>query len=243
MSDTNEDCYIEELISNQEKTIEMMKLKQFLTEDITIQRELLKHQLMEGKSFSTRSSYTEELSEEDAIEVSDDDIKELEYDEDILLTEIELLKDLLSQINDDHSALKLENLAKPLAEEMSSFEEGRRSSEESFINGKQLYRDIVTGTREQGRVDQYLILIKADLEASLQYDIRKEKDSLKKKCDHNGKILKSICDKKVSKIDRVDDVHEILNESTKLHQQLCLENYKLISLVKGIRIFFTSIIV
>jgi len=143
---TCEDTQIGEIISSQEKTIELMlSLKHFLQEDITIQREILKHRLMEGKSFQTKSSYSEDFNEEKAIEISDDDIDDLLHDENILETETRLLKDMLNQINDDYSALKLDKDLIPSEEADRLLEESFLSSKESLIEGKQLYRDIVTG--------------------------------------------------------------------------------------------------
>ena len=132
--------------SYQEQTIEvMLKLRDALKEDIGIQRELMKHQLMEGKTFSTRSTYTEECIHEDDIDMNNDDIRILRHDEDILEVETQLLKDLLSQINEDYCALKLEEESSQVNGDDCNLEDSLRSSEESFVDGKQLYRDIITG--------------------------------------------------------------------------------------------------
>ena len=157
---TCEDRQVGELISSQEKTIELMlNLKQILEEDIRIQAEILKHHLMEGKSFQTRSSY-EDFNEEDPTEISDDDIGDLLHDENLLETETKLLKDMLSQMNDDYSALKFEKDLKPCEDDERLLKDGFQSSEESLINGRQLYRYIVSGNVGHNEVNQGIILIR-----------------------------------------------------------------------------------
>ena len=148
MNDAGENSQLEERISVQERTIEMMlSLKEVLREDIDIQRELLKHRLMDGKTFSTRSNYEEELDDKD---IEDDDIRNLLYDKDVLEIETQFLRELLSQTNADYSTLKTENES-PLSDgehEDHVLEKNLQSSRESFVNGKQLYRDIVQGLKK-----------------------------------------------------------------------------------------------
>ena len=154
MNEADENSQLEERICSQERTIEMMlSLKEVLREDINIQRELMKHHLMDGWTFSTRHDYDEELDEKD---IDDDHIRNLLYDEDVLAKETHFLKELLSQTNVDYSTLKIENES-PLSDvehEDHVLEKSLQSSRESFINGKQLYRDIV-----QGRIKFYYLNI------------------------------------------------------------------------------------
>ena len=154
MNEADENSQLEERICSQERTIEMMlSLKEVLREDINIQRELMKHHLMDGRTFSTLIDYDEELDEKD---IDDDHIRSLLYDEDVLAKETHFLKELLSQTNVDYSTLKIENES-PLSDvehEDHVLEKSLQSSRESFINGKQLYRDIV-----QGRIKFYYLNI------------------------------------------------------------------------------------
>ena len=106
MNEADENSQLEERICSQERTIEMMlSMKEILREDINIQRELLKHHLMDGRTFSTLIDYDEELDEKD---IDDDHIRSLLYDEDVLAKETHFLKELLSQTNADYSTLKTE---------------------------------------------------------------------------------------------------------------------------------------
>ena len=237
---TCEDTQIEEIISSQEKTIELMlSLKHFLQEDITIQREILKHRLMEGKSFQTRASYSEDFNEEEITEISDEDIEDLLHDENLLETETQLLKDMLNQINDDFSALKLDKDLMPSEDADRLLEEGFLSSEESLIEGKQLYRDIVIGQVGDHKIKPKNFY----LEASSQYHIRKEKASLKIKCDQKGKVLESVCNKRgEGEKNHIERVPEILDETAKLHDQVGRENYKLVALVEGMEKYSVNFI-
>ena len=143
MADAGENSQLEDRITSQEKTIEMMlSLKEVLREDIGVQRELLKHHLMDGKTFSTRLNYDEELDDKD---IDDDDIRNLLYDGDVLEIETHFLKELLSQATADYCTLKTEKNESPSDCEDHVLEESLQSSRESFVNGKQLYRDIVQG--------------------------------------------------------------------------------------------------
>ena len=142
MNEADENSQLEERICSQERTIEMMlSLKEVLREDINIQRELMKHYLMDGRTFSTLIDYDEELDEKD---IDDDHIRSLLYDEDVLAKETHFLKELLSQTNADYSTLKTEK-NEPSPSDCCALEESLQSSRESFVNGKQLYRDIVQG--------------------------------------------------------------------------------------------------
>ena len=71
-------------------------------------------------------------------------------------------------------------------------------------------------------------------EASLQYDIRKEKEHLKKKSEDKGKLLSSICNGRLE-VKRVVVVDDILYENAKLQQQIFLDTDQLTSAVKGLR--------
>ena len=144
MNDAGENSQLEERISSQERTIEMMlSLKEVLQDDIDIQRELIKHNLMDGKTFSTRVNYDEDLDDKD---IEDDHIRNLLYDEDVLEIETHFLRELLSQTNEDYLTLKTEkNDSSPTNCEDYVLEESLQSSRESLVTGKQLYRDIVQG--------------------------------------------------------------------------------------------------
>ena len=143
MADAGENSQLEDRITSQERTIEMMlSLKEVLREDIGVQREHLKHHLMDGKTFSTRLNYDEELDDKD---IDDDDIRNLLYDGDVLEIETHFLKELLSQATADYSTLKTEKNESRSDSEDHVLEESLQSSRESFVNGKQLYRDIVQG--------------------------------------------------------------------------------------------------
>ena len=145
MNEADENSQLEERICSQERTIEMMlSLKEVLQEDINIQRELMKHHLMDGRTFSTRLNYDEELDEKD---IEDDHIRKLLYDEEVLEIETHFLKELLSQTTADYSTLKTENesSASPCEDQDHVLVESLQSSRESFVTGKQLYRDIVQG--------------------------------------------------------------------------------------------------
>ena len=147
MKDAGEDSQLEERISSKEKTIEvMLSLKEVLREDINIQRELMKHHLMDGRTFSTQLNYDEDFDEKD---IEDDHIKKLMYDEEVLEIETHFLKELLSQTTADYSTLQTENesSASPREDHDHVLVESLQSSRESFVNGKQLYRDIVQGKR------------------------------------------------------------------------------------------------
>ena len=121
----------------------MLSLKEVLREDIDIQRELMKHNLMDGKTFSTRVNYDEELDDKD---IEDDHIRNLLYDEDVLEIETHFLRELLSQTNADYCTLQTEkNESSPSDCEDHDLETSLQSSRESRESGKQLYRDIVQG--------------------------------------------------------------------------------------------------
>ena len=80
-------------------------------------------------------------------DIEDHHIRNLLYDEEVLEIETHFLKELLSQTNADYSTLKTENesSASPCEDQDHVLVESLQSSRESFVTGKQLYRDIVQG--------------------------------------------------------------------------------------------------
>jgi len=58
---------------------------------------------------------------------------------------------------------------------------------------------------------------------------------LKIKCDLKGKVLESVCNVRGDgEVNHIERVHQILDETAKLHEKVGRENYKLIALVEGV---------